>query len=84
MAKVICKYSLDNESIYVPDNSQVLCVKLQEDVPYVWILEDICDEVNLLQFEIVGTEEEFDDKNKEYVGTYMDGSFVWHVFKVIK
>ena len=83
--KVIWKYKLNDEDIYVPRNSKVLCVKLQYGVPCVWILIDAYDEsLNLLQFRVVETEEEFDNTDIEYVGTYEEGPSIWHVFEVIK
>ncbi len=83
--KVIWKYELNDEHIYVPRNSKVLCVKLQHGTPCVWILvEDYDENVNLLQFQVVETGEEFDITDRKYVGTYEEGPYIWHVFEVIK
>lgn len=82
--KVIWKYKIDMESIKVPKNSKVLCVQLQNDLPHVWMLVDTEEkEFDKRQFMVIGTGSFFHNKYMEYVCTYQEGIFVWHVFEKI-
>lgn len=83
--KVIFKYDIGTP-VYVPNDSQVLCVKLQNGVGRVWVLQDSEAEdikYNYIQLEVIGTGQGFDDTGKKYIGTYEDGSFIKHVFQIV-
>lgn len=82
--KTIYKYPLTSRdcTVTLPAGAEILTVKLQNDIPTLWA---IVDTEEYLDFSrricIVGTGWELQDK-MEYITTYIDGYFVWHVFEI--
>jgi len=87
MKKVIWKIELSEQGIQnirLPKNYQILTLQKQRDIPCIWVLVDPTEPIMVERFEIYGTGHEihFDTgTNREYIGTFQDGSFVWHLFK---
>ena len=87
--KVVYKYTLKiNEptKVEITKNSEILCFKIQNEVPCVWILIDLEEPKKWLEWFLVkGTGHEIDESlNLKYIGTDLsEGSYVWHCFQVL-
>lgn len=84
--QVIYKYPLEvtgSQSISMPKGAKVLCVQVQRDVPCLWAIVDLANEVNLRRFRIWGTGHPVDESDLRYIGTFQlnEGGFVGHVFE---
>ncbi len=66
----------------MPRNSDILCVQTQHGYPYVWAIVDDEAPKGMRRFVVVGTGWDLpaDIGRSDYIGTYQDGGFVWHVF----
>lgn len=83
--KVIWKYRLSDEVIHVPKNSKILSIQLQDNAPQIWILVDENEmEFEKRQFITIATGQPFHLENVNYISTYQDGSYVWHIFENLK
>jgi hypothetical protein len=85
--KVVWKYNLVAGAINtlaLPANSQILCVKIQKDDFCMWVLTDGKSQTINRRFIVVGTGHPFDAPIKEYLGTTLspDHTFVFHAFEV--
>lgn len=90
--KTIWKYDVpldvDDFTLDVPEGSEILCLKTQNNIPHLWFLIDVAN-INKLEtrtFYIQETEYSFQDYNKmKYVGTFMmrQDRLVWHLFEYI-
>ena len=81
--RVIWKYDISREIIRVPIWSKVLCVQLQDGEPQIWMLVDTEEKVfERRRFIVIGTGQSFNSKDMNYIGTYQQGIFVWHVFEI--
>lgn len=81
----IYKYMLpvDNSvEIQMPKGSQLLCVQLQHERPYLWALVDPSLPTITRKLAIYGTGHQVDDAPGNYVGTFQlhGGQLVFHVF----
>jgi hypothetical protein len=84
--KTIYKYPLNSQdcTLQLPKGAKLLTVQLQNQIENLWALVDPhTSELEERHICIVGTGWEVED-NMEYITTYMDGYFVWHVFELIK
>lgn len=82
--KTIYKYPLTSRdcTLTLAAGAEILTVKLQNDIPTLWAIVDKDGDLNFSRHIcIVGTGWELRD-NMEYITTYLDGPFVWHVFEV--
>ena len=80
--KTIYKYELPtHQRIVLPENYVVLSVGMQRDTTYLWCLVDPASNKKEVQFSIYGTGWDMPNDPGKYIGTYFDGSFVWHVFE---
>jgi hypothetical protein len=80
--KQIWKYQVEN-LIEMPKEAEILTVKVQDSFNVcIWAKVDPEKETEIRAFEVIGTGHPFDDTNKEYIGTYLDGPFVWHLFEI--
>jgi hypothetical protein len=80
--KQIWKYQVEN-LIEMPKEAEILTVKVQDSFNVcIWAKVDPEKETEIRAFEVIGTGHPFDDTNKEYIGTYLDGTFVWHLFEI--
>lgn len=81
----IFKYPLSgliDQSIEMPAGAQVLTLQMQGGIPCLWALIDESMPKQERHFKVVGTGWLLDDDPGMYIGTFQDGSFVWHVFEV--
>jgi hypothetical protein len=86
MIKQIWKYKVENV-IEMPKEAEILSVQIQNGQMFnacIWVKVNPENELEKRQFEVIGTGHSFDDSNKEYIGTYQDGPFVWHLFENVK
>ena len=87
MNKVIYKFPFErkeNFQITVPKGAEILCVKVQDNIPYLWILIDANETINEVRyFNIFGTGQEFDATKYKYISTFMifSGTLVYHLFE---
>ena len=82
--KVIWKYDISGERIQVPVWSKVLCVQLQNGMPQIWMLVDEDEkEFETRTFVIIGTGQHFYTDDLNYICTYQQGIFVWHIFEKV-
>ena len=82
--KTIYKYPLTSRdcTLTLPAGAEILTVKLQNDIPTLWAIVDTDEDLNFSRHIcIVGTGWGLGD-NMEYITTYLDGPFVWHVFEI--
>ena len=86
--KKVFKYSLritDLQSLELPVGAKILCVKLQNDFPFLWALVDPSEEnTEVVNIRCAGTGHEITEDIEEYIDTVlvMNGQFVFHFFKV--
>ena len=82
--KTIFKYVLamgDLQHIPMPKGAEVLAVQTQDDLPCLWALCDKHAPYVSRTVKIVGTGwTEADIQRDQYIGTFQQGPFVWHVF----
>ncbi|MCP4601669.1 MAG: hypothetical protein GY847_14340 [Proteobacteria bacterium] len=90
MDSIIYKYSigrkLPNEygkySTRVTAGAKIISVGIQRGDVVVWaIVERLRVDRETKHFHIVGTGIGFNTQNMRFLGTVMDGPFVWHVFE---
>lgn len=89
MNETIWKYDLkvnDITHLYSPKDSEILCVQIQNGEPCIWVKVNPEATKELRSFIIIGTGHEIDVIPKKYIGTFQlyDGSFVGHLFELIK
>ena len=92
MKKTIWKYPLkitdQPQKVELPVNAEVLVVKIQNQIPYIWCLVDVSEKAkDLRTFVLYGTGDEIFVDNFEkfsYIGTiqYTDFREVRHLFEV--
>ena len=82
--KTVFKYELQGKDVILklPLGAKILNVQLQNDRPVLWALVNPENELVDRSICIVGTGWDVED-NMEYINTYMEGYFVWHVFEII-
>lgn len=81
--KAIWKYAIDlarEVTVHMPAGARILSVQSQLDQAQVWALVDPAADLVQRRFGIYGTGWDLHDAPGEYVGTFQDGWFVWHVF----
>jgi hypothetical protein len=93
MRKSVWKYPFDvikNPNTFnMPRNAKILCIKVQNNIPTIWALVDSIVDGQIVEFEnrtfdIYGTGWNFHEETiKSYIGTFFDGSMVFHVFELI-
>jgi hypothetical protein len=81
----IWKYRFESGNIMMPKGAKILTVQMQNDTPYMWAIVDVDAELEERVFEIHGTGHNIRNIDEhEYIGTYIDNPFVWHLFELIK
>lgn len=90
MSRTIWKYGIevtDRFALEIPGNFKVLCVKNQnrngsfvDGRPCMWIDVDPAIQSASHNFFVVGTGGPIPDGARHYIGTWLDGPFVWHLF----
>lgn len=79
MSKVVYKYSLRHR-VEMPIGAQILTIQMQDNQPMIWALVDPNAQFELRHFEAVSTGYSVGN-GLQYIGTYFEGQFVWHVFE---
>lgn len=87
---VIWKYPLrikDVNFVKMPEGAKVLSVAIQNGTLCLWAMVDTSQIIKERAFKIIGTGHpiNFDDPASElsFIGTVIDGQFVWHVFELL-
>lgn len=84
--KVIYKYELKGMQpvVELPVGAKIINFESQVGKLFIWcIIEKGSTLVENVQFNIIGTGIEFNDKHLEFIGTTQQSIFMWHLFKVI-
>lgn len=82
MKQIIYKYNITDTAIAVTKFYKILDVQLQNSVPVIWILidKDVA-KTELIHLELFSTGENFEySEHREYIRTFQQGLFVWHLF----
>jgi hypothetical protein len=85
----IYKYAIKGmrlHSIEMPAGSIIRHLALQNDQPHIWVEVDIDKEPVQRLFFVAGTGHllpEHPDYQNNYIGTYQQGAFVWHVYESV-
>jgi hypothetical protein len=80
----IWKYKLEPETLFLmPIGAKILCLKVQDDTPFMWVLVDPTADKEKRIFRSYGTGEEMPDNPGTYIGTILNckGTKVFHVFE---
>ncbi len=76
----VWKFSCDRET-KMPAGARIVRVALQGGLPFVWAIVDPKAKPEPRRLLIRGTGHEVGEDGAEYIGTYDDGPFVWHLFE---
>lgn len=80
--RVVWKYQFavnDEVRLLLPESHQIVHVETQQAIPTLWVLVDPDSPDSMRTFYVRGTGHPVED-GLEHVGTFISGSFVWHVF----
>lgn len=77
----IWKYKIDG-SIQMPKDAKILTVQNQDGEEHLWALVNPINELEVRKFIIIGSGQSFDDTDANYIGTYQQPPFVWHLFEL--
>ncbi len=66
--------------IEIPSDAQILSVHLQSGCLCLWAVVSTDSPPETRTISIFGTGHPFDREAGEFIGTVIDGQFVWHVF----
>jgi len=84
--KTIWKYEIkiqDDLTLELPVNYKILHFGSQHGRYYIWVLKyGPTKDTMKINFKIVGTGFKINFSTNIYIGTAMDGAFVWHLFQV--
>ncbi len=71
-------------TIEMPKTAFVLCVKVQRNIPYIWVLCNPSLPLEERLFTVRTTGQSFDVGADKYIGTFLldEGSFAGHLFEV--
>ena len=81
ITRTIYKYPLTRLTTLELYNPKVVHVGMQGDEAFVWIEQDLGFANTKLTLLIIGTGHQVPEAGVEHVGTFMDGPYVWHVYK---
>jgi len=83
MKITIFKYPLPTSKtkVSMPHSATILSVQLQHGIPCIWAMVDVDNDLEDREFWIFGTGHVLPDNPGIYIGTILDGSFVWHIFE---
>jgi hypothetical protein len=87
MKRRIFKYTLtlqEYQTLNLPRNAEIITFRSQLGKLTIWAIVNTELDYVPREFQIVGTGEDFVIANRKYIGTAEQGSFVWHLFEVIK
>ena len=91
MKKEIWKFPLDvndKQFIRIPENSELLSVQTQNEIPCIWALVNPSEKTEERCFEIFGTGHQIHydmGTDRKFIGTFQlnDGALVFHLFERI-
>ena len=81
----IYKYPLelnDAQMVLLPPNYKILHVGEQNRQLTMWAAVEPSPEIVEVMIEIIGTGNDYNPEGKTFLGTVIQGEFVWHIFKV--
>ena len=84
MDKRIWKYILElsnEQTLSLPANAKPLKILVLDGIPYLYALVDLRNEEENILIQTFGTDNIIPNDGVEYIDTYANGDFVWHVFK---
>jgi hypothetical protein len=86
--KTVFKYPLrliDTQDVSMPDDAEILCVQIQNEVPTIWAKVDDENGPVTRKFRIAGTGHDLKGDELAYIGTFQlhAGALVFHVFEII-
>lgn len=66
----------------LPAEYKVLTIQMQFGIPHMWIMVNTVYPMQPVRFRIFGTGHDLGKiKDKEYIGTFQQDSYVWHLFR---
>tara|TARA_R110000851_G_scaffold168392_6_gene314259 strand:- start:93 stop:341 length:249 start_codon:yes stop_codon:yes gene_type:complete len=81
--KTIHKYYITKyDKIEMPKGASIVSCNMQGTDCCIWALVDTQAELELRDFEYVGTGWELQD-GMSYIGTCFEGDFVWHIMEIV-
>jgi hypothetical protein len=80
--KQIWKFKV-NGIIQMPADATILAVQSQNGEPHIWALVNPENKMDARMFTIVRTGQLFEDEGTDYIGTFQDEQFVWHLFEIL-
>lgn len=66
--------------LYMPSSAVPLHVNVQGGQPMLWAMVDTREPLREHVFYLYGTGHDCNRHHSEYVGTFFDGPYVWHLF----
>ena len=75
---------IDKTVVAMPHSAQVLCVQVQNGMPYLWVIVRDTDAYKTTRtYSTYGTGQGHNEITGRYIGTYQlhDGAWVFHVFE---
>lgn len=72
----------EKQVIAMPRNADILCMQIQYGTPHIWAAVEDTEPFEERVFYLSGTGHELprDAGPSEYVGTWQEGPYVWHLF----
>ena len=83
--KKIFKYQVEKMTqrfFKLPEGAKFLHGGVQGGIPCAWFLVDEDNDLESRSFEVLGTGHEITNNNLEYLFTWQEPPFVWHLFEV--
>lgn len=85
--KSIYKYPIEIKgvnTVVMPGGAKVLSIQMQGEIPTIWAMVDPDSRPFIeRKFQIIGTGNSIpDDFKGEYITTFQERIFVWHIFEV--
>ena len=68
--------------IQVQVGARILYVNHQDHVPTLWMEVETKNEYEEREFAVIGTGHLIPEDAREYVGTYFDHPYVWHMYEL--
>lgn len=80
---VIWKYQLfePRTCLMMPQGARILTMQEQAGVPTLWAAVNPTAPLEKREFATVGTGHSFNPRGMEYIATWFQGPFVWHLFE---
>jgi hypothetical protein len=82
--RTIFKYPFTDgqNSFAMPRGARILHLATQNGTPTLWAEVDTEQPGEVREFRVIGTGHEVPPLPCEYIGTYLSGPFVWHVYEI--